>query len=50
MLLGGGFTGTPPSLGIALIAIAAVALAAAAGAVPALFTQRVPASVALAAE
>jgi putative ABC transport system permease protein len=47
---GGGFTGFPPPLGIALVAIAAVAIAAAAGAVPALLAQRVPASVALAAE
>jgi ABC-type antimicrobial peptide transport system permease subunit len=46
----GGFTGFPPPLGIALVAITAVAIAAAAGAVPALLAQRVPASVALAAE
>jgi putative ABC transport system permease protein len=47
---GGGFTGFPPPLGIALVAVAAVAIAAAAGAVPALLARRVPASVALAAE
>ena len=44
---GGGF---PPPLAIALVAIAAVAIAAAAGAAPAVLTQRVPASVALATE
>jgi putative ABC transport system permease protein len=47
---GGGFTGFPPPLGIVLVATTAVAIAAAAGAVPALLAQRVPASVALAAE
>jgi ABC-type lipoprotein release transport system permease subunit len=47
---GGGLTGFPPPLAIALVAMAAVAIAAAAGAVPALLAQRVPASVALAAE
>jgi len=49
-MAGGGFTGTPPPLGVALVAVAAVAIAAVAGAVPALLAQRVPASVALAAE
>jgi putative ABC transport system permease protein len=49
-MAGGGFTGTPPPLGVALVAVAAVAVAAAAGVVPALLVQRVPASVALAAE
>jgi putative ABC transport system permease protein len=47
---GGGFTGFPPPLAIALISLAAVAIAAAAGALPALLAQRVPGSVALAAE
>jgi putative ABC transport system permease protein len=47
---GGGFEGLPPPLDIALVALAAVATAAAAGAVPALLVQRVPASQALAAE
>jgi ABC-type lipoprotein release transport system permease subunit len=47
---GGGFTGFPPPQALALIALAASAIAAAAGAVPALLAQRVPASQALAAE
>jgi hypothetical protein len=49
-MAGGGFTGSPPPLPLALIALAAVAIAAVAGAVPALVAQRVPASQALAAE
>jgi putative ABC transport system permease protein len=47
---GGGFTGSPPPLSLALIGLAAIAIAAAAGAAPALLAQRVPASQALAAE
>ena len=49
---GGGFTGFPPPLPLALIPLAAVAIAAAAGAgaVPALLAQRVPVNQALAAE
>jgi putative ABC transport system permease protein len=49
-MAGGGFSGTPPQLGVALVAIAAVAVAAAAGAVPALLAQRVPTSQILAVE
>jgi putative ABC transport system permease protein len=49
-MAGGGFTGTPPPLAIVLVALGAVAVAAAAGAIPALLAQRVPASQALAAE
>jgi putative ABC transport system permease protein len=49
-MAGGGFTGSPPLPAVALVAVAAVVIAAAAGAVPALLAQRVPASVALAAE
>jgi putative ABC transport system permease protein len=49
-MAGGGFTGTPPPLPVALIALGAVAVAALAGALPALLAQRVPASEALAAE
>jgi ABC-type antimicrobial peptide transport system permease subunit len=49
-MAGGGFTGSPPPLAIVLIALGAVAISAAAGAVPALLAQRVPASIALAAE
>jgi hypothetical protein len=48
-MAGGGFTGSPPPLALALIALAAIAIAAA-GAVPALLAQRVPANQALAAE
>jgi putative ABC transport system permease protein len=46
---GGGFTGFPPPLALTLIALAAIAIAAA-GAVPALLAQRIPANQALAAE
>jgi hypothetical protein len=50
-MAGGGFTGSPPRLAVLLIALAAIAIAiAAAGAIPALLAQRVPASQALAAE
>ena len=42
-MAGGGFTGAPPPLGVALVAIAA-------GAVPALLAQRVPTSQVLAVE
>jgi putative ABC transport system permease protein len=47
---GGGFTGFPPPLAFALIALAAISIAAAAGAGPALLAQRVPANQALASE
>jgi putative ABC transport system permease protein len=47
---GGGFTGSPPALAVALVALGAVAVAAAAGALPALPVQRLPVSQALAAE
>jgi len=47
---GGGFSGSPPPLPIALIALAAIGIAAAAGAIPALLAQRVPTSQALAVE
>jgi putative ABC transport system permease protein len=47
---GGGFTGSPPPLPVALIGLAAIAIAAAAGGAPALLAQRVPANQALAAE
>jgi ABC-type antimicrobial peptide transport system permease subunit len=50
VMAGGGFTGSPPPLPIALIALAAITIATAAGAVPALLAQRVPANQALAAE
>ena len=49
-MAGGGFTGSPPRPAILLIALVAIAIAAAAGAIPALLAQRVPASQALAAE
>ena len=49
-MAGGGFSGSPPPLPLALIALAAITIAAAAGAIPALLAQRVPASQALAAE
>jgi hypothetical protein len=49
-MAGGGLTGTPPPLAVALIALGAVAVAATAGVLPALLVQRVPTSRALAAE
>ena len=47
---GGGFSGSPPPLPLALIALGAIVIAAAAGAAPALLAQRLPANQALAAE